>query len=166
MFYITYILIGIILFNIVSLLSPVDISGAVRSLDYARQKSSLSSDDKIIHTEKLEDRYIDFALDSDGGFIVNVLKRKSNIAGIYFDDIGYHRIDNAYETVEIYTERFNQSGNINWISALGVFSKSKYANVYWTILDKSCQIDEDASSYDFTVDDKECVLYIKIIPKK
>lgn len=157
--------IGILLLIIlVSMFLPKDFFGYYRDIDMVREEQSKIYDNGVfIHTQKTENRYMDFIVGND----LNVVKIK-------FKDTGFgpkYRVSSIQTFSDFqdfleddiaYYKKYNEPSfsYVSWISEWTAQPKEK---VLWAILPAEFSVtDTDATPYKFTYNDEEYVLYIKV----
>ena len=157
---IAYILTGLLLAFVINALSPCDILERFKNPDHARQASSFYEETTLLYTVENEDRYVDFLIDEEGYLQVVTIKRSRTLTGIRYkvkESPGFGIETNA----ETYTAHLLETGETPWQNSVS-FNKTRYAPVYWTLLDASCEIAEtDVVSQTITLGDKTYTLYIK-----
>ena len=150
---IAYILTGLLLAFVINALSPCDILERFKNPDHARQASSFYEETTLLYTVENEDRYVDFLIDEEGYLLVVTIKRSRTLTGLRYEanqGRGYDIESNA----ETFTSRLTETGETPWQNSV-FFNKQRYAPVYWTLLDASCEIAEtDVVSQTITLGDK------------
>lgn len=157
---IVYALIGVILFTIISFVSPSDINGRYKTLGLARQAVSYYDGADIVHTVDFPDCYVDFIIDKDGILFVVTIEKSNMIFGQHYrksEMIGFYTDIKIKEC----TDYFNQNEKIQWHRS-NQYSNSDFTTVYWTVLEQNCVVeDRNIESYEFTLKENGYMLYTK-----
>ena len=156
-----YIFVGVILFNVINMVSPVNIHGYYKTLEYARQSTDIYDNSQIIHTEICNDKTVDFVIDEDN---------KIHIITIRYDKNGNNKryqkhVDTGYpinEIIHVAISQFQETREIPWENAhTTTFVQSQYEPLYWTILPVSIQVhDQFSERYEFIFNNESYYLYI------
>ena len=162
--HIVFILLGLALFLTINALAPTNLSGEVKSIEDARDKNSeYYQNTTILSTVKNEDRYIDFCVSDDGKLCIVSYEHSVSWGIDRFSHKTFESnwIEPAYEADLTY---FVQNGKADWTPAgiALVLNAQKYVQVFWNILDPSCEITgENIVGCTFVYNGNTYVLYIK-----
>jgi len=162
--YVIFLLIGIVLFLVINAVAPTNIHGEVKTIEDARHKNSeYYQNTTILNTVKNEDRYIDFCVSDDGKLRIVSYKHSVSWGIDRFEQKTFESywIEPSYEEDWAY---FSQNGSADWAAAGIVFTlrPEKYVQVFWNILDSSCEITEEGVvKCPFEYNGNMYVLYIK-----
>ena len=162
--YAIFLLVGVALFLVINAIAPTNIHGETKNIEDARHKNSeYYQNTTILSTVKNEDRYIDFCVSDDGKLCMVSYEHSVSWGIDRFSQKTFESkwIEPAYEADMAY---FSQNGRADWAPAGTelVLGAQKYVQVFWNILDPSCEVNgDDIVSCPFEYNGNTYVLYIK-----
>ncbi len=154
-----YLIVGILLFTLISFVSPTDINGRARSLDFARLTVPHYDSGQIIHTETTNEYVVDFVLDKESNLYIVATKYTR---GLFQTKYRVEEVRGFYTTVkaEECVEFYNETASVQWNTA-SKYSNKPYNSILWCVMDdKDITIDNNVTKSTFSIDGKAYAIYV------
>lgn len=154
-----YILIGVILLGVLNAVYPINFFGYCQTLDMARFASDEYPDHATaICTVEKPDRFLDFVISEDGQLYILTFDRRNFIGGERYKCEQWSRSDLRLKIKQMQAS-YDKNGVPEWENSRILLGE--YEPVYWTILESSFEMQENAKAFPLVFNETEYTLYIK-----
>lgn len=159
--------VGVILIVLIAnALLPKDFFGYYRDIDMVREENSKIYDNGVfVCSYTMGNKHTDFVINQDV-FIFRI-EQKDTIFGPKYRLVLEDRVFDFYEILDRQIADYNNNNEIYFSSIgwLDYWPSKPDENMLWGVLPAECSVsdlDDNVSAYNFTYNNEEYVLYIKI----